>query len=788
MSPSDDKRRTLEDLHAEIGRFYRQKRESDAEKEARGVPSAHQWVVSVDGVLNALAQSNGTFLQHAPVVVHGDLVTARRVVIRVAQPSLPLREEEVSILRTTAYTGKEARDNQARLEEMTGRKLAGVFADSAALAAELGEGHVVVTAPSPNTHDMPQDARDGGDSERWTNARRHIETIKTVAEFTAEQPKITLLFDNPDPRIAERILTLVAEAPEIRDAIDEVVVVDGEPLETQMIKEQAVSLPADLLNRFRLSDVSLNARLNKYSSVPQAKRQPLIAVPEAMTVRVVATDGATDRLEPIVRSLWTPRVATEPSTAAPQPGPPENSPLTEGQRRLLAALQEQGVTYVVTGPVALRLHAYAAGVETPWLFSPQYFPGIELALEPESGNVRQGLQVLRSLVSEGLAEPLGPPIPEEDPPRGQTANIINLKPGDPAARAFALISYGTSGPGSYFPDKVHPYRTVVGELEIPVSPVLETVAAIHQGIEAGMQANAVGAQGILTLNQLTLFVKAIERPAKNSLRPLEADYPNRRRDRAARRAGLLPGSDRVAVSHERVSELPWVLWRLDYLDPASVRTGVLGWCWGVEAAQWSVSNSAGGISPISPWSRRWLNQSVYSATWRAVMASPSAPARRKAVPSNPVYASSSPRLLREMTGSTKLPAPCTTADHSSLSVRTASGERTPILTPACAVPVFLALCRERFHRRSPALSLVHALLRLPGSSRVPERLSSPGPRRSPIPDTAAPTMWPGTAHRPRPGCVADPGSIPPPRVVGASPPPRGSRTRRGCLSVTRGRP
>lgn len=37
-------------------------------------------------------------------------------------------------------------------------------------------------------------------------------------------------------------------------------------------------------------------------------------------------------------------------------------------------------------------------------------------------------------------------------------------------------------------------------------------------------------------------------------------------------------------------------------------------------AQWLVSNSAGGMCPISPWSRLWVQQSMYSAT--AISTSP----------------------------------------------------------------------------------------------------------------------------------------------------------------------
>jgi len=47
-------------------------------------------------------------------------------------------------------------------------------------------------------------------------------------------------------------------------------------------------------------------------------------------------------------------------------------------------------------------------------------------------------------------------------------------------------------------------------------------------------------------------------------------------------------------------ESPRVPWRLGYLEPAPIGTGVSGYCSGRVRAQWLASNSAGGTSPISP--------------------------------------------------------------------------------------------------------------------------------------------------------------------------------------------
>lgn len=455
--------------------------------------------------------SKGMLLRQVPVVVHGDLATAHRVVIRVAEPSSALREEMITQSRLPSTTPGEVAAKRAKAEELTGRALADVLAESAALAAELGDGHAVVTAP---THHTPDDTGDGGEQGRSANAQRQAMTISEIPDLAASHSTTTLLFDHPDPRIAERLLRLVAESSQLREQIEEVVVVDGELLVPDDTADKVVAFPVDPHRRFELEEVSLNRILGRDETYPAAKQRPLIAAPESVRVRFVASDSTPTRCGSIASALLNPADTAGPGSVSAD-AVDSGSPLSAGQQAFLAELQTRRIHYVVTGVVALRLHAYAAGIDVPEWFSLRRYPTMEVALEPRIGNVEQGLAALHDLVEKGLIEPFAHPIPTGAPAYGQTANIVllNAVAGGAQQRAV-MVSYGSREIDSFPLNPVADLHAVVGELEIPIARAYEAETGARKKIETAFEADDLGPTGLLVLEELRRLVRAIDRTHK----------------------------------------------------------------------------------------------------------------------------------------------------------------------------------------------------------------------------------------------------------------------------------
>ena len=77
-----------------------------------------------------------------------------------------------------------------------------------------------------------------------------------------------------------------------------------------------------------------------------------------------------------------------------------------------------------------------------------------------------------------------------------------------------MVSYGSEEIDSFFRNPVADVHAVIDEVEIPIARTLEAETGARKKIETAFKADDLGPTGLLVLDELRRFVRAIERAHK----------------------------------------------------------------------------------------------------------------------------------------------------------------------------------------------------------------------------------------------------------------------------------